>query len=217
MRKNKPQNLNEELSRMRRLMEFNIGEHSHDVLAEQVIDQSIDTGTAANQGGRGTTRGNVGVGITGREKSEKASQEDISNLGEDVFSKEILEVFSSGGRGKLGITEEQAKEMSKAFVAKAQVKGSDTNKKFREGLLSGNLNFKRTLPNTQQVELDVLGQKVLANWSVNGAPIKGADGTETPEIPVYAKDGKTVLFKSSNPSEISNWVTNQNIALFKSG
>ncbi len=35
MRKNKPQNLNEQLSRMQRLMEFNIGEHSHEVLAEQ--------------------------------------------------------------------------------------------------------------------------------------------------------------------------------------
>jgi hypothetical protein len=36
MRKNKPQNLNEELNRMRRLMDFSINEHSHDVLAEQV-------------------------------------------------------------------------------------------------------------------------------------------------------------------------------------
>lgn len=229
----KKQNLTEEIYRMRKLMNFNPKDFKDNVtsydrlmeekmvekylLSEQIVDVDIDTGTAADSGGKGTVRGNIGVGITGREKSKKASQEDISNLGEDVFSKEILEVFSSGGRGKLGITEEQAKEMSKAFVAKAQVKGSDTNKKFREGLLSGNLNFKRTLPNTQKVELDVLGQKVLANWSVNGAPIKGADGTETPEIPVYAKDGKTVLFKSSNPSEISNWVTNQNIALFKAG
>lgn len=41
MRKNKPQNLNEELNRMRRLMEFNIGEHSHEVLAEQKFKKSV--------------------------------------------------------------------------------------------------------------------------------------------------------------------------------
>ena len=35
MRKNKPQNLNEQLSRMKRLMNFDIGEHSHDKLTEQ--------------------------------------------------------------------------------------------------------------------------------------------------------------------------------------
>lgn len=35
MRKNKPQNLNEQLSRMKRLMSFDIGEHSHDKLTEQ--------------------------------------------------------------------------------------------------------------------------------------------------------------------------------------
>jgi hypothetical protein len=35
MRKNKPQNLNEQLSRMKRLMKFDIGEHSHDKLTEQ--------------------------------------------------------------------------------------------------------------------------------------------------------------------------------------
>jgi hypothetical protein len=167
-------------------------------------------------GGKGKIRGGAGGGVTAREKDEKASQEDISSLGEDIFSKEILEVFSSGGRGKLKITEEQAKEMSKAFVAKAQVKGSDTNKKFREGLLSGNLNFKRTLPNTQSVELDVLGEKVIANWSVNGAAIKGKDGTDTPEIPIYDSNMK-VIYKSTNSADISNWVTNQNIDLFKSG
>jgi hypothetical protein len=216
MRKNKPQNLNEQLSRMQRLMEFNIGEHSHDVLAEQVVDQSIDTGTPANQGGRGTVRGNVGVGVTGRDKPQKATEEDISNLTEDVFAKEILATFSSGGRGKLGISEEQAKEMSKAYVSKAQVKGSSTNKKFKEGLLNGQLNFKRTLPNTQKVELDVLGQKVTANWSVNGMSIKGESGTETPEIPIYDSNMK-VIFKSANPTELSNWITNQNISLFKAG
>ncbi len=36
MRNNNPQTLNEELNKMRKLMLFNIGEHSHDVLAEQV-------------------------------------------------------------------------------------------------------------------------------------------------------------------------------------
>lgn len=35
MRKNKLQNLNEQLSRMKRLMNFDIGEHSHDKLTEQ--------------------------------------------------------------------------------------------------------------------------------------------------------------------------------------
>jgi hypothetical protein len=35
MRKNKPQNLNEQLSRMKRLINFDIAEHSHDNLAEQ--------------------------------------------------------------------------------------------------------------------------------------------------------------------------------------
>lgn len=35
MRKKKPLNLNEQLSRMKRLMEFKEEEHSHDILAEQ--------------------------------------------------------------------------------------------------------------------------------------------------------------------------------------
>jgi hypothetical protein len=185
-------------------------------MIEKYLLNEQSTAMVDDGGGKGKIRGGAGGGVTAREKDEKASQEDISSLGEDIFSKEILEVFSSGGRGKLKITEEQAKEMSKAFVAKAQVKGSDTNKKFREGLLSGNLNFKRTLPNTQSVELDVLGEKVIANWSVNGAAIKGKDGTDTPEIPIYDSNMK-VIYKSTNSADISNWVTNQNIDLFKSG
>jgi len=213
--------LNEELNRMKRLMDFSIVENSHDVLAEENMKEKYllnEQSPSMVGGGRGKFRGEFGGGVTVNKKvkAKKASQEDISSLGEDIFSKEILEVFSSGGRGKLKITEEQAKEMSKAFVAKAQVKGSDTNKKFRKGLLLGNLYFKRTLPDTQGVELDVLGEKVNANWSVNGAPIKSKDGTDTPEIPIYDSNMK-VIYKSTNAEAISNWVTNQNIDLFKSG
>lgn len=46
MRKNKPQNLNEQLSRMKRLMNFDIGEHSHDKLTEQeykkIVTEQVD-------------------------------------------------------------------------------------------------------------------------------------------------------------------------------
>lgn len=182
----------------------------------RVDEQSKDTGTLVNKGGRGDFVGDVGGRFTSRDKPQKGTEKDISNLTEDVFAKEILATFSSGGEGKLSITEEQAKEMSKAYVSKAQIKNSSTNKKFKEGLSNGQLNFKRTLPNKQKVNLNVFGEKVLANWSVSGISIKGKSGTETPEIPIYDSNMK-VIFKSTNPTELSNWVTNQNISLFKSG
>jgi hypothetical protein len=221
-------NLSEELYIMRKLMGYDSKKDIENItsydrlieetlvkktlLKEQGTNVDIDAGTVANQGGKGTMRGNVGIGFTGKEKDKKATQEDIANLGEDVFSTEILNVIKGGK--SLKITEEQAKEISKAFVDKAQVKGSETNKKFKQGLLNGTLNFKRLLP--EGVKLDVLGTKVNARWSVNGATIKGGDGTETPEIPVYDSN-MDIIYKSTNPLEISKWVTNQNIDLFKSG
>jgi hypothetical protein len=41
MKKGKPQTLNEELNRMKKLISFSVGDHSHDVLSEENINESV--------------------------------------------------------------------------------------------------------------------------------------------------------------------------------
>ena len=41
MKKGKPQTLNEELNRMKKLISFSVGDHTHDVLSEENINESV--------------------------------------------------------------------------------------------------------------------------------------------------------------------------------
>ena len=43
MRRGKsPQNINEEVNKMRRLMNFDISQNSHDVLSEKIINEAVN-------------------------------------------------------------------------------------------------------------------------------------------------------------------------------
>ncbi len=193
--KNKKLDLNEEISRIKSLINFN---YSNNLISEQ-----------------GEIGGNIGVGISGKEKDKKASQEDIASLTEDSFAEEIKEVANKPPQ-PLKIDDEVAKSISRGIVAKAQVRGSKMNKIFRRGLLNGTLNIKKT-NEFSNVELNVLGTSMKPNDLVFGSSIKGSvDKTETPEIPLYDID-KNVLMSSVNPEDIASWVLNQNVESFKKG
>lgn len=193
--KNKKLDLNEEISRIKSLINFN---YSNNLLSEQ-----------------GEIGGNVGVGISSKEKDKKASQEDISSLTEDSFAEEIKEVANKPPQ-PLKIDDEVAKSISRGIVAKAQVRGSKMNKIFRRGLLNGTLNIKKT-NDFSNVKLNALGGTQTPPDKVIGKMIKGSDGTtELPEIPLYDSTMKE-LTRSTDPQVLASWLLNNNIASFLKG
>jgi hypothetical protein len=220
-------NLSEELYKMRKLMTFNSEKFRDEttsldrlmeekmvekyLLNEQTVDVDIDTVTAADSGGKGTVRGNIGGGISGGKKKKKASQEDVANLGTDVFAEDIKELAASKPP-KFTLSDENAKKMSEAIITKAQVQKSTMNEIFRVGLGFDTLAIDKTKDFTRN-EVSALGEKVIPKGNVVISSVVGVD-ENVPEIPLYNSDGEEIS-KFSDVQKLSDWVLNQNIESFK--
>lgn len=210
-------NLSEEVYKMRKLMGYDSKKDfdnvtSYDRLMEEKL---VEKYLLSEQGGKGNVGGNIGLGITGKEKDEKASQEDITGLGMDAFAEDVKSAANKTPNS-LKISDEIAKKISEGIVVRAQEKGSNMNKIFKKGLLNGTLNINRTT-NFSNVKIDVLGNSMAPKDMLIGATVKSEEGVETPDIPVYDSTGKNILYKNPNPENIAYWILSQNVESFKKG
>ena len=187
--------LNEQLDRIKNLIDFKFVDNSNEVISEQ-----------------GTMDIQPTAGISGSRRPKKAAQEDIQSMEYDKFKDEIKRVAKEGVPS-MKLTDDQAEDLSMGIIKRAQVKGSEMNKKFIRGLVNNTLNIKKDSLLLAKVKLGV--SDLVASDVVNGVSIVNKeDDTSIPKILVYDSDGKTILESFDTGEEIVNWLIEKNIESF---
>ena len=165
------------------------------------IDEQDKSTTNVEQG----SKFSGGGGKTAVQKEKKVTDADISNLGKGIMSKDIKEVLAAK---KASIPNEQANALSAAFIDKAMTDKS-YKKLFKTGLINDSLTLvaKDGYPGNSEYN-GALPSKTLKIQSVGG-------DKKSPDLTVYLGSvEKSKTFATDD--EISKYVNDLNIALFKS-
>jgi hypothetical protein len=205
--------LNEELSRMKKLMNFNIGENSHDILSESNLKKSeIDEQDKKTMRGVQNYIGlpweTVDVGGTFQvtfPQKLKLSRQELNELLEknpDLFKKAFKDALNAnlGTKGAASVSEDNINKLSEYWINKIKTDRS-FNKDMRYSLWErdekgGVLNIK----------IEKLKEKPQSFTEVS------SKNTDIPKIKLIDTDKKSVIAEEDNVINIAKFVNDKNFS-----